>query len=232
MRRISLISCLALGLFLTGAAGALAQTEILPDLTMLQPDEFSVQSLSGGVRRLRFSTYIVNVGPGRFDVYGTDPDPLDSTKLTRVVQRIQQGSGWVEHATAATMFYAGDGHDHWHVFGLQSWHLAFQATPNEVLASGAKTGFCFWDNVNLSNAPRFYTGIVECDQQSNGTVPMGLSMNWGDKYPWSIGFQYIDISQLPNGTYCLTQVADARNEFIEATKSNNTVRTLIDIGPA
>lgn len=223
---------LAFALFFGDAGSSVAEhspNALLPDLTMLQPNEFRLELLSGGVRRLRFSTYIVNLGPGRFDIYGSDPDPADSTKLTRVTQRLQQDGGWVEHPTPATMFYSGDGHNHWHVFGLQDWTLAFQATPNDRLASAAKTGFCFWDNVNLSGAPRFYTGATECHEQTNGTVPMGLSVDWGDKYPWSIGFQYIDISHLPNGNYCLTQMADPRGEFIEASTANNSVRTLIEI---
>lgn len=219
------------GLVAVGPAGAFAQTSpLLPDLAMLQPNEFRLELLGGGVRRVRFSSYIVNLGPGRFDAYGSDPDPADPTRLTRVTQRLQQDGGWVSQPTGATMFYAGDGHDHWHVFGLQDWKLAFQATPNDRIATGTKTGFCFWDNVNLSNAPRFYTGSVECHQQANGTVPMGLSVSWGDKYPWSIGFQYIDVSHLPNGNYCLTQTADPRGEFIEANRANNSVQTLISIG--
>jgi hypothetical protein len=211
-------------------AGAQTGSPLLPDLAMLQPDEFRIENLSGGVRRLRFSTYIVNLGPGRFDAYGSDPDPGNTT-LNTVTQRVDQGGGvWAEHPTEATMFYAGDGHDHWHVYGLQDWKLAFQATPNERVATGTKTGFCFWDNVNLSGAPRFYTGSVECHQRVDGTVPMGLSVSWGDKYPWSIGFQYIDVSHLPNGNYCLTQTADPRGEFLEATTANNSIQTLISIG--
>lgn len=213
------------------ASGGVAVAQLLPDLTMLQPTEFHLDLPSGGVRLLRFSTSIVNLGPGRFDVIGSDPDPTDSTKLTRVTQRLQQGSGWVSQPTTATMFYAGDGHDHWHVFGLQDFRLAFQATPNDRIATGAKNGFCFWDNVNLSNAPRFYTGVTECHQQTDGTVPMGLSVDWGDKYPWNIAFQYIDVSQLPNGNYCLTVTADARGEFVEADETNNSVHTLISIQP-
>ncbi|MDQ5871046.1 MAG: lysyl oxidase family protein [Acidobacteriota bacterium] len=197
---------------------------------MLQPNEFRLELLPGSVRRLRFSTYIVNIGPGRFDAYGSQPD-LNNTTLTNVTQRVDQGSGvWAEHPTEATMFYAGDGHDHWHVYGLQDWKLAFQATPNDRIATGTKTGFCFWDNVNLSNAFRYYTGSVECHQRADGTVPMGLSVSWGDKYPWSIGFQYIDVSHLPNGNYCLTQTADPLREFIEANTANNSIQTLISIG--
>jgi lysyl oxidase/fibronectin type III domain protein len=222
---------MAFGLVFAGAGTGVAVAQVLPDLTMLQPTEFHLDLPGGGVRRLRFSTSIVNIGPGRFDVVGSDPDPTDATKLTRVTQRLEQGGGWVLQPTPATMFYSGDGHNHWHVFGLQDFKLAFQATPNDRIATGVKTGFCFWDNVNLSNAPRFYTGATECHQQTDGTVPMGLSVNWGDKYPWNIAFQYIDISQLPNGNYCLTITADPRGEFIEASNANNSVQTLIDIQP-
>jgi len=213
----------------TPTAAVHAGDALLPDLAMLQPDDFSLERKPGGPRRLRFSTTIVNLGPGRFDVYGSDPDPTDSTRLTKVTQRIQQGTGWVEHATAATMFYAGDGHNHWHVFGLQEWRLAFEATPNETIATGAKTGFCFWDNVDLWGYPAFYNGSSACHKAGDGTVPMGLSVGWGDEYPSTIAFQYIDMTGLPYGNYCLTLVADPNHEFTEATTANNMVRTQISI---
>jgi hypothetical protein len=196
---------------------------------MLQPTEFRLER-SGGSRLLRFSTVIVNLGPGLFDVYGSNRDPADATRLTSVTQRLQQSGAWVEHPTGATMFYAGDGHNHWHVYGLQDWALAFAATPNERLATGAKTGFCFWDNVNLWNATKYYSGFSECQKNAvSGTVPMGLSAGWGDKYPWNIAFQYIDITHLPYGNYCLTVTADPLGQFVEVTKTNNQARTLLSI---
>lgn len=51
---------------------------------------------------------------------------------------------------------------------------------------------------------------------------MGLSIGWGDEYPSSIAFQYIDISGLPNGDYLVTLEADLANEFVEANDANNT----------
>lgn len=205
-------------------------TALLPDLAMLQPDDFRLERKPGGVRWLRFATTIVNIGEGRFDVYGSERDPEDSTKLTKVTQRIQDGAGgWDEHATAATMFYAGDGHDHWHVYGLQEWILAFEATPNEKVRGGAKTGFCFWDNVELWEAPSYYTSTNSCHMKADATVPMGLSVGWGDRYPATIAYQYIDISGLPYGNYCLTLIADPNGEFVEAQTGNNTVSALISI---
>jgi hypothetical protein len=235
VRRVgpALVSFLvAIELLFANAGSAVAEhsaSALLPDLAMLQPNDFHLELKSGGVRLLRFSTSIVNLGPGRFDVFGSEPDPADSTKLTKVTQRLQQDGAWVAHPSAATMFYAGDGHNHWHVFGLQDWKLAFQATPNDTIATGAKTGFCFWDNVNLSNATKYYDGNRECKKQADGTVPMGLSVDWGDEYPWSIAFQYVNVSTLPYGNYCLTLSADPRGEFIEASTANNSVRTLIAI---
>jgi hypothetical protein len=229
--KILMFAALVLGgLLIPGQAAANhTSAAVLPDLAMLQPADFRLENLGGGGRRLRFSTVIVNLGPGRFDVYGSNPDPTDATRLTRVTQRLQQNSGWAEHPTEATMFYAGDGHNHWHVYGLQDWALTFAATPNERLATGAKTGFCFWDNVNLSNAPKYYSGSAECRMNASGTVPMGLSASWGDRYSWNIAFQYIDISHLPYGDYCLTQTADPLGQFVETTKANNQARTLISI---
>jgi hypothetical protein len=148
-----------------------------------------------------------------------------------VRQRLQDTSGALtDFETAAEMFYSGDGHNHWHVSDLQSWVLAFEATPNDAVATGAKRGFCFWDNVDLLDQQAYYNGSRECHLDSaTATVPMGLSVGWGDRYPWQIAHQYIDISRLPYGNYCLTLTADPNRDFIEEDVFNNTARTLISI---
>jgi hypothetical protein len=81
---------------------------------------------------------------------GYEPAPgqsITSSSRLAVAQRLQDTTGvFTEYETAAEMFYAGDGHAHWHVSDLQSWMLAFEATPNDAVATGAKRGSCFWDN--------------------------------------------------------------------------------------
>lgn len=234
------------GLFMPGpTAGTNTTTALLPDLVMLQPGDFRLERKPGGVRWLRFSTVIANVGDGPFDVYGYEPTGAAITRssMLNVRQRIVEGVDstgsrvWSEHdamghdGSPATMFYSGDGHDHWHVFGLQEWTLAFEATPGDTIAAGAKTGFCFWDNVDLGwGMPKEYSGTWACHPNSDGSrVPMGQAVGWGDEYPATIAGQYIDITKYPYGNYCLTLVADPRGEFIEQTTANNTVRTLISI---
>lgn len=229
----------------TGTAGTHTDIALLPDLEMLQPFEFKLERKPGGVRWLRFSTVIANTGDGPFDVYGYEPSGAAITKSStlRVRQRILESvdssgvKAWREHdaigddGKASTMFYSGDGHDHWHVLDLQKWGLAFEATPNSTIETGAKTGFCFWDNHDLGwGSPKEYFGTSACHPDATGDrVPMGQAVGWGDKYPATIAGQYIDITGYPYGNYCLTLTADPRGEFIEKTTANNTVRTLISI---
>ena len=234
--RLSMFAALAIAA-LTAALSvqpAKADQWLLPDLVMLQPADFQLEKGAKGRRWLRFSTTILNIGPGRFDVYGYEPSGQSITSSSRLAvrQRLQDTAGAfiMHYETAAEMFFAGDGHAHWHVTDLQSWTLAFEATPNDAVATGAKRGFCFWDNVDQLHLPKYYTGARECHLDSGtGTVPMGLSVGWGDEYPWFLDFQYIDITRLPYGNYCLSLTADPRRDFIEADTLNNTVRTRISI---
>jgi hypothetical protein len=201
------------------------ETSVLPDLVMLAPKDFSIQKQPKGKRWLRFDTVVVNLGPGPFDVFGRQ-DPADPVGMLDVVQRITtdaSGSAWAEHATTAHMMFSGDGHNHWHVIGLQEWTLTNDRA--DVLRRGVKTGFCFWDNYRYgSTAAAHYLPSTTwaCFQRADGTVPMGLSSGWGDEYPSTIAFQYIDITGLPNGEYLLTLKADAQTAFAEGDEDNNT----------
>ncbi|MGH2456015.1 MAG: lysyl oxidase family protein [Candidatus Limnocylindria bacterium] len=206
-------------------AGAHPETSVLPDLVMLAPKDFSIQKRPKGVRWLRFDSVIVNLGPGPFEAYGYQ-HPDDPAGILRTVQRIRGGAGdpaWSEHATPAVMSYSGDGHDHFHVQNLQEWTLTNSRA--EVLRRGAKAGFCFWDNYRYGATSSAYyhpSTTSACDQRADGTVPMGLSVGWGDEYPSSIAFQYIVISGLPNGEYTITLKADAELAFAEADEGNNS----------
>jgi hypothetical protein len=197
----------------------------LPDLVMLPPTDFSIQKRPKGTRWLRFDTVVVNLGPGPFDVVGRQDaaDPIGTLDVFQRIATDTSGSAWAEHATPAHMSYSGDGHNHWHVIGLQEWTLTNDRA--EVLARGAKTGFCFWDNYRYgTSAPAHYlpSTTSACIRRADGTVPMGLSSRWGDEYPSNIAFQYIDISHLPNGVYTLVLKADTQSAFMEGNEGNNT----------
>ncbi|HUG47921.1 MAG TPA: lysyl oxidase family protein [Candidatus Limnocylindria bacterium] len=234
--RFPLAAMLGMALMVSPVTGvrpvvALDDSAVPPDIGMLPPTDFSIQNRPKGVRWLRFDSVVVNVGPGPFEVVGRPDGATDGTLA--VTQLVADGSGgWTEVATAARMFYAGDGHDHWHVRDLQTWTIARVNDPANVLRRGAKTGFCFWDNYRYgSTAPAFYhpSTTSACDERTDGTVPMGLSVGWGDEYPSTIAFQYIDITGLPNGDYLVSLQADAGNEFVEADETNNSGWAMIRI---
>ena len=218
---------------LSNAGKVLAQhtsSALLPDLGMLPPKDFSVEKRPKGGRWLRFDAVIVNVGQGPFDVVGTGSG-------STVTQRVKDSSivgGWAQHQTTANMFYDGDGHRHWHVEDLQEWTLV-HATPDPteevaVFRSGAKSGFCFWDNYPYpGNTSKVYLGSTECHMRTDGSIPMGLSVGWGDEYPSTIAGQYIDITGLALGEYIVTLKADQRTDFVEILETNNSACARIRI---
>lgn len=220
---------------LPAARAAHPADALLPDLAMLPPSDFSIQTRGRGVRWLRFSTVIVNLGPGAFQVYGYDAGGAPNGDPLSVVQQVQEpGGGFAGHPTGATMFYSGDGHNHHHVRDLQAYTI--QNLNAQVLGTGAKTGFCFYDNYRYgaTTDPWYHPSTTDaCAVADDGTVPMGLSVGWGDRYPASIAFQYIDISGLPNGSYRVTVEADPASGgdglFLEANEGNNASWALIRI---
>src|SRR5512141_2096248 len=104
------VAFLTLCLVLTAvlAQPSSAATDKLPDLGMTRFEKFTIQTV-GTQRQLRFAAIIVNIGVGAFDTRGSRPDTT-TTDMT-VVQRIYDtAGGYREIPSAATMYYAGDGH--------------------------------------------------------------------------------------------------------------------------
>jgi Lysyl oxidase len=227
-RRCLASASLAAALLLVLAAPAIA-ADTLPDLGMAHPSDLHIDNNTiAGHRLLRYTAVIVNVGSGRFEVHG---DRTSTTSPMVVTQRIYNDTGgYRDVSTAAEMFYSGDGHNHWHVEDLETGELI--RTDNGVkLGSLAKHGFCFYDNVayrlGLPGAPSspFYTS---CGTASSLHITPGLSVGWGDKYPWNVAYQYIDIAGVGNGRYRLE--IGARTEpqgFVESDYSNN--KSWVDI---
>jgi len=198
----------------------------LPDLGMAPLTNFRIERRPRGERWLRFSAVIVNVGAGPFEVHRY----TNALGALQVDQRVWTGSGWANHPTDAVMYWSGDGHNHMHVRDLEEYVLVSQ--NGLVRRYGEKHGFCFWDNyrynMGLPGAPAdpVYTGSNSCQVLADGTVTMGLSVGWGDQYPYYLVDQYIKISGLPAGEYTVTATADWAGWFVESNTANNrtTVR--------
>ena len=208
---------------------AYAATDLLPDLRMARLQNLQIQSTADGRKLLRFDSIIVNVGDGRFEVRGSRPDT--NTPEMTVKQRIyNDAGGYRTRATTAKMYFDGvngeHGHNHWHLRDLQRYAL-IRLDNGVKVGTGAKHGFCFFDNYPFgSTQDPYYKGCGE-GQPDALSVRMGLLRGWGDIYEWDIPDQYIDITGLTSGSYKLRARADASDWFAESNNTNNF--TWVDI---
>ncbi len=70
---------------------------------------------------MRFTSRVLNVGAGPFEIYGSRPDT--STPVS-VVQRIYDNAGgYRDVPVGPTMIYAGDGHNHSQLANVPARHF-------------------------------------------------------------------------------------------------------------
>src|SRR5215212_89778 len=212
-----------------------AATDLLPNLGMSKLTNIQIKKCAdttgdcafAGQLQLRFDTRIVNTGAGAFEARGSRPDT--STPTMSVTQRIfDDTGGYRDVPTTAQMYYAGDGHSHWHLKDLETYTLTRLDNGTKV-GTGAKEGFCFFDNYRFgSTADPFYTNCAN-RQPDVLTVTTGLSRGWGDKYGYSTVGQYIDVTNLTSGRYRLTTTGDETNQFKESNETNNSTWAAVQL---
>lgn len=230
-RARSVLIALSLLIGSTLAPATARAAALLPDLAMAPLSDIQIETTADGRRLLRFTTTIVNVGSGRFELFGTRPDT--SVDTMAATQRIwdTEPRTYTDVPTGATMKYSGDGHNHWHVQNLESYELDREDNGVKV-GTGAKTGFCFYDttayDLTLPGAPGSPV-FTNCGVTSDLTIRMGLSVGWGDRYSWYLFGQYIDITGLSPGNYVLRAIADPSNWFTEANDGNNATSVPIQL---
>jgi hypothetical protein len=216
----------AVGVVSAGVATAAAVVQDrLPDLRVARLRDFTIRTASNGHRLLRFTTILTNTGKGPFELRGSRSST--SKTFMPVYQRIYTtaGTNW-RFLTQTTMRYSGDGHNHWHAQRIATYALRPVADQKAVPRRGAKTGFCFFDtnamNLSLPGAPGSARYRASgCGTRSSLSTVVGISVGWGDRYTWSLPFQWIDITGLRAGDYKLCVVVDAQDWFAELNQANN-----------
>jgi hypothetical protein len=208
-------------------APAAAATNRLPDLGMDRPRDFSIRQTSDGRRQLRFTTRIVNIGVGPFEVQALRKNV---TGRWVVRQRIyNDAGGYRQVSTPAKVIWGGDGHNHFHLDKLQRFSLHRLKHEGNQVGRGEKTGFCFFDNADFRTLPgkppapvyTQETGACGAGQPQTLQFHMGLSVGWGDDYHADLPDQYIDLTNLPDGLYRLRVEADPNGWFRETGENNN-----------
>ena len=105
----------------------------------------------------------------------------------RVQQVIDNDAGGERRVdTDATLRYAGDGHDHWHVEQMMAYHL----WSSQGTRADRKVGFCFFDTTLWAPEPAALAeqpattasrGAADATALTSRT---GISVGWADTYRW------------------------------------------------
>lgn len=184
---------------------------------------------TGLVRRcLRFTNNIRNAGDGPLILRATLVDGLGEGRchMQQVILRAD-GSEGIRDAGACE-FHAA--HGHFHYLNTSQYSMIPASNDPTVapdlsaqpIAAGRKLGYClvdidFWASANDPSrlSPRGWS-FPTCDMpdpaqsRARGTLvqEMGISPGWGDIYTWDLPGQYLDITDVPDGTYDVVSVAN------------------------
>src|SRR5262249_28745818 len=151
----------------------------------------------------------------------------------RVHQLVRRSDGtWKTYAMpGAIMRYAGEtGHHHWHLQPFNRYRL-YDSTGTQQVAD-EKVGFCLGDRDLLRD--RTYPGTPpkpvsrsECGRNQPGLtkVRQGLSVGYGDDYPPTVDFQFVEVTTLPAGRYRLVFTVNGQG-LVHETSHRNDVSSL------
>jgi len=230
LRRVALVIalCAVVLALLVPAAPVAAATDRLPDLRVAPITDIRLAA-SNGRRLLRFTGLMWNNGTGPMETRANRPSTTTAAwKVDQIVY--QTGGGYRRIRTPASMQYAGDGHDHWHVAKMLTYHL----WGSTGTLRSSKVGFCFFDtnlmSPSLPGSPS--AGVYKesmCGRRASTSTRNGISVGWGDKYPANFAFQWVDVTGLPAGTYTLRSAVDLYKAFLEKSDTNNCAWARIKI---
>lgn len=199
-------------------------TALLPDLRMLPPADFMIETTPENTRLLRLTNYIMNWGPGRLEILG-ESDPV--SQRTVVTQHVYRANGsYAERPAGIFIFHPA--HDHWHLENFaryEVWSLTPQGELDERVALAAKVSYCLRDTgrSTLKGTPPDPL-YVECLNKLQG-----INIGWIDSYEYDIPDQTVDISALQDGVYAVRCIVDPGDLFLEANENNNTSLSYIHI---
>jgi hypothetical protein len=181
-------------------------------------------------RCLRFSSGFANLGPGKFQVYGSSPTPVapNGGPLYQVVYR----SNGTSYSRAAGSYMFHDIHAHYHVLGIAQFQIYHVLAPGKLVSAGTvlKEGFCLGD-IKLFDWYSFASDEIDpnspntCEPspQPDGTWRFyeGVDPGWEDVYTWQTSGQFVDFANNPDGYYLLRVVVNPDHYMLEADSGHD-----------
>ncbi|MBI4201533.1 MAG: hypothetical protein HY532_00260 [Chloroflexi bacterium] len=224
-----------IGLSAGNPARAMHKTggDLLPDIVTPQPRDLSIEVVNGG-KRLRFTNEVANQHTGVLEVApaseGVDcaegGAPGQSRLAYQRIYRDADGDGvftrgvdtefWTREVGCMVLHPA---HDHWHMEDFSAYELW---DSSGAIVFGTKTTTCSMDSYRGFRLPGSPTSVYYSREDCNQTTPQGVSIGWVDRYASDLPDQYIDITEIADGDYCLVSTFDPNNQFLEVDTTNNS----------
>ena len=230
-----------------------APAQLLPDLKTIRPYGLRIErnaEEAGGRKILRFSNEVFNrgAGPMELDPEGECPgEPTGRAAYQDIYQDTNENGVFdgedtsVQHDAGCTHYH--DAHDHWHFDDFARYELLEyndDGTVGELAqewSTSEKVSFCLVDTKRIrpwlpSSPQRGH--YFRCDEDA----ATGISIGWSDVYGAGLPHQWVDITNVPAGTYCLRSTADPSDRLEEIHEDNNgrglrlsIYRTQVDFKP-
>ena len=223
-------ACL-LAVSVSGMTSPVAPNDLLPDLVMAEPQRLEMIVAGNGLQMLRFGTIVWNVGDGPLEIRANQ-------RVGRIMEHIEQRvrtSDGNDHSyvpTGASIFYSGDGHNHWHVQDFLVVTL-YPVPGSAIPATNAtrelrKIGYCLEDTHRMPEDIKPASAVARadyiwCGDRSSLAVTEGISVGYGDEYAWWLRHQSVPVDGLPSGTYRLCLSVNISGVWLEKDSkiSNN-----------
>jgi hypothetical protein len=204
---------------------------LLPDLDQRAPSGLSIGGW-GGRYRLGFTSATDNVGTGPAWFRGTRIGQREMRADQVVMHR---GGGIRLFRDVGRVRYVNDPpHHHWHLMRFQGFELR-RASDFGLIVRDRKSGFCLGDNygharhrVKTFSGPRFFGNCAQYDTR-RGSIEMGTSPGYTDRYPGHFHGQNLDITGVPAGVYVVVHRANPTGAIRELRYDNNAASVRIRI---
>jgi hypothetical protein len=207
-------------------------------------------------RCLRFTSDIQNVGGGELSVgipaavTGSNGQPQVGyvPGECQAVQFVTDTNGATVTRPAGTCeFHLEHGHFHYgNLLGYTLHTVGPNGSIGPAVSTSIKESFCLTDDDYFGygttgpNGPRLNVGQPDCNiprqvaapstKPGSGTyVVEGITPGWGDVYTWDTPDQYIDVTNIPSGTYWIVEETNPAGVVLVAGPAHTCAATELQL---
>ena len=209
-------------------------------LPVANPNVSGVQQPT--LRCLRFTSDVRNVGAGPLEIQiplvnagasGVTSAYLPGECFAQQVVTSNSGTS-VTRPAGSCLFHTQ--HLHFHYSDLLAYSLYGVTSTGGIgqkVGTSVKASFCLTDDDYFGfgtpgpNSQRDFTGQPGCNAPANagpgGTlIDEGIKPGWGDVYTWDTPGQYIDVTNLADGTYDLVEETNPTGDLVVGGATQQT----------